>query len=162
MTRGLGMPFGYMVAEGAGVSANREKLIDAAKNYSHILFIDQDIEYEQDALLSMVKADKLIIGCNYIDKYGTYYTSMSLDRENRVIQKDGIEQVFYTGFGYCLINTKLFDKVDKPYFLHTYENGQYTTEEKSFALKLADAGIPWYCDHEASKKICHIGFRKWR
>lgn len=156
---------GFCVIEGAGVSANREKLVDISAGATHILFIDEDMGFEPDALALLMRHNLPIVGCNYKVKIENgNFMAMALDCSERVAtdeDKTGIEQVYYTGFGFCLIKRDVFSKIEKPWFLHSYKNGEYTTEDSGFAAKVKEAGIPWYVDHDASKLVYHVGNKNY-
>ncbi|MCK5640742.1 MAG: hypothetical protein KAJ19_08090 [Gammaproteobacteria bacterium] len=157
----------FNAIEGAGVSANRETLVKSASDFTHILFIDEDMGFEPETLYSLAGRKMPIVGCNYRTRMeGGNFTAMSLKGERVTLDdsKTGIEQVYYTGFGFCLIKRDVFDKIKRPWFLHSYNNGEYTTEDSGFAAKAKEAGIPWHVDHDASKMIYHVGSKNysWR
>ena len=156
----------FYVIEGSCISANREKLVDMTSEATHILFIDEDMGFEPDALKLLMRHEQPIVGCNYkVRIEGGNFTAMAAG--GRVItdeNKTGIERVYYTGFGFCLIKREVFNKIEKPWFLHDYKDGEYITEDSGFAAKVKTARIPWHVDHDASKLICHVGTKNygWR
>lgn len=151
--------------EGSGISANRERLIEKVRNgdTTHILFIDEDMGFAPDTLHILASRKKEVVGCNYRMRVrGGDFTALAENRESRLqLNEDstGLEKVYYTGFGFCLIDISVFDRLEKPWFLIGYDltHGHYSTEDCAFAKRLRKAGIDWYCDNDASKKIIHYG-----
>ena len=155
----------YHIIEGSGISANREQLVvDALKtNCTHILFIDEDMGFVPQTLHVLASKRQRIVGTNYpMRGKGSSFTALTEDRQARVVtgpHSVGLAPVFYTGFGFCLIERSVFEQMKRPWFLIGYntDNYRYTTEDAAFGNQLHELGIPWYVDHDASKLICHIG-----
>jgi len=66
------------------------------------------------------------------------------------------------GFGLSLIETRVFALLTKPWFLGTYMDGTYTTEDLPFFWQANERGVIAYCDQDASKMIGHIGIHDYR
>jgi hypothetical protein len=151
--------------EGSGISANRERLVAGALtgDTTHILFIDEDMSFSPETLHILASSHKPIVGCNYKMRVpGKGFTALGVDKKQRIITDEhstGLEECHYTGFGFCLIERWVFEKVDRPWFLIGYntEVHTYTTEDAGFARRVEEANIAWYVDHEASKKVLHWG-----
>lgn len=156
---------GVTPIEGSGISANRERLVvDALEtDVTHILFIDEDMGFAPNALHVLAEKKLPLVGCNYkIRVKGKGFTALAFDKKARIVtnkESSGIEKCYYTGFGFCLIEREVFEKVARPWFLIGYNTdiGLYTTEDAGFARQLKDAGITWYVDHDASKLVWHVG-----
>ncbi len=160
----------YRTIEGSGISSNRELLIQEflESDATHVLFIDEDMGFDPRTLHIVAGRRQPIVGCNYPMRVpGAGFTALAKDRKARIItneQSYGIEPAFYTGFGFCLIERQVFEKIQRPWFLIGFNTSTryYTTEDAAFAHMVNEAGIPWYVDHDASKGICHIGnFNYW-
>lgn len=155
----------FDTVEGSGISANREALVQRAlaTDCTHILFVDEDMLFAPNTLHIMASKRKEIVGCNYpMRNKGSGFTAMMKDRAARIItgpQSTGLEPASYTGFGFCLIERGVFEKMPQPWFLIGYdiERHSYTTEDAAFGAQLEDINIPWYVDHDASKLISHMG-----
>lgn len=151
--------------EGSGISANRERLVAGALtgDTTHILFIDEDMGFAPDTLHLLASRKKPIVGCNYKMRVkGKGFTALAPDKKTRIETTEdstGLEECHYTGFGFCLIERWVFEKIERPWFLIGYntETNTYTTEDAGFARRIEEAGIPWYVDHDASKKVLHWG-----
>ena len=150
---------------GSGISANREHLVAEAleTDVTHILFIDEDMGFHPNTLHVLAEKNLPLVGCNYKMRVkGKGFTALSLDMKNRIITNEestGVEKCYYAGFGFCLIERQVFEKVKRPWFLIGYntEQNAYTTEDCGFARQLKDVDITWYVDHDASKLVWHVG-----
>ena len=155
----------FDTVEGSGIGANRETLVTKAleSDCTHILFIDEDTIFAPNALHVLASKRKPIVGCNYPMRFkGTGFTALTLDKKARIVtgpNSVGLEQAYYTGFGFCLIERGVFEKMARPWFLIGYntERKIYTTEDVAFGAQLEELGIPWYVDHDASKLLTHMG-----
>lgn len=158
------------VVEGSGISANRESLIDKwlKEDVTHFLFIDEDMTFQPQTLHVLASRNLPIVGCNYPKRsVGAGFTALSKDREARIQtteESTGVEECYYTGFGFCLIQRHVFEKLMRPWFLIGYNKttNTYTTEDAAFAHTLYDqTDVKWYVDHDASKLLGHIGSHKF-
>jgi len=155
----------YMPMEGSGIGAMREALVlEALKHdYTHVLFIDEDMGFKPNALHVLAQRKLPIVGCNYPKRVKDGgFTALSLDQSRRLVtdeQTTGLERAYYTGFGFCLVERQVFEQVEKPWFLIGYNltTNTYSTEDAAFGKRLIDAGVEWHCDHDASKLIWHNG-----
>jgi hypothetical protein len=153
--------------EGSGISAAREWLVKEAlkKEATHILFIDQDMGFANKALHILAQRRLPIIGCNYpktVKDAG--FTAPLLDRKTLhkvTTDKTGVEEVFYTGFGFCLIEADVFRNLPHPWFLIGYNRAteKYSTEDYAFAccLERNKFQLKWHVDNDASKLVWHVG-----
>jgi hypothetical protein len=155
----------YDCVEGSGIGANREHLVKKAlqTDCTHILFIDEDMSFASDTLHILASRRQPVVACNYPMRFrGSGFTAFSKITNGRIItgpEQSGLEKAFYSGFGFCLIERSVFEKVAKPWFLIAYDTvkEKYTTEDSTFGASLEEANIPWYVDHDASKKVIHLG-----
>ena len=147
------------------ISDNRERLVmnAIAQGATHVCFIDDDMAFEGDTLHVLARRGLPIVGTNYpfrIAQGG--FTALHLNQQDRIVTDEttcGLQEVNYTGFGFCLIDIDVFKTVPQPWF-QTYwhpEMMRYSTEDQPFAEKCRQAGFRWYCDHDASKKLKHVG-----
>lgn len=155
----------FLGLEGSGISSNREWLVREAlkkEDVTHILFIDDDMGFNMDTLHKLVQKRQPIVGCNYrIRVPPGNFTAVSLkgERVETNKEKSGLEEVFYCGFGFCLIERKVFEAIEEPRFMIKYFNNEqyYSTEDSPFFEKAREKGFPCYIDHDASKLILHQG-----
>ena len=154
-----------LMVSGSGIGANREWLVKQALkgDTTHILFIDEDMTFDPDTLHVLMKNDLPIVGCNYkMRSPRTGFTALAKDGSKRIVtteESTGLEECYYSGFGFCVVKREVFEKAAKPWFLLGYntEAEKYTTEDCGFARRLREVEIPWHIDHDASKLVSHIG-----
>lgn len=161
----------FLLLEGSGISSGREQLVQQAlakKDMTHILFIDEDMGFDVEALHIMARRRQPIVACNYRMRVPPAdFTALRIDIEKGRVQTTkettGLEEAYYTGFGFALIERRVFEAVEKPMFMIEYckETGVYTTEDHPFFRKAREAGFPCYVDHDASKLIWHVGYNNY-
>ena len=155
----------FLFWEGTGVSHNREKMVRRLLegDYTHILFIDDDMGFNPNVLHILAGRRQPIVGCNYrIRTPPAEFMAVGHDSERVATTKDstGIQDVMYIGFGFCLIDKQVFEQVPEPRFLPQFvkkpedKYGIYTTEDVVFFV---NQPYPVYVDHDASKLIWHSG-----
>lgn len=157
--------------ESSVVHANREALAQQAVDLkcTHLLFCDDDMSFDPRAAAILISRRLPIVGCNYpMRGWPLTFTAVAPDGKSRIITRKesmGLEEVQYTGFGLCLIETRVFEKTEQPWFwpLWLPDIKGYTTEDNPFFLRAHKAGFQSFVDHDASKLIAHIGTHvfKW-
>jgi hypothetical protein len=155
--------------EGSGIAPNREKMVNEAieLNCTHILFVDDDMTFDPKAVELLASRRLPIVGTNYRMRFPpAEFTALHLDRSKGRMQttaeSTGLEPVDYMGFGLALIETRVFKELEKPWFLGTYIDGVYTTEDLPFYWKARERGYTAYVDQDASKLLGHIGIHDYR
>lgn len=152
--------------EGSGISANREDLVHqilTKSDATHILFIDEDMGFAPDTLHMLASRRVPYVACNYRMRVpGGDFTALALDTKSRVQtteEKNGLEEAYYSGFGFALIAREVFEAVPRPRFLIGYnmDNNHYSTEDMPFCKAAREKGYKVLIDHAASKKIWHVG-----
>jgi hypothetical protein len=145
-------------------SCNREMLIDAVidKDFSHICFIDDDMWFEQDTLHSLAQRNLDFVVANYPRKrLPLSYIAIGLDGKELPMAPSlvGVEEAAQVGFGFALIKTEVVKAVSKPRFPLPYNSstGQYGSEDYWFCNQAMKKGYKIFVDHDASKKVGHIG-----
>lgn len=164
--------FHILVANrGYHIGENRNYcVVQAQKNQSdYLFFVDDDMTFEKDTLTRLWTQEKDIIGVNsysrclplsstvgLMDKEGKY---MHPDRHTAWEMRipDELFKCYFVGTGIMLIDMKVFDKIEKPYFSFTSdENGMIVHgEDGSFCDKVKKAGMDIWCDPTIS--VGHVG-----
>ena len=132
-----------------------------ANNCDKILFIDSDQTFSHDALERLLSSNKDIIGAASLTrKDPIQYTCKDEDGERiNFREKSGLVEVHTNGFPMTLIDAKVFDKIPKPYFTVTYDNGAWIGEDESFCHAAREAGYKIWID--ADVKVGHLGVREY-
>lgn len=160
---------------------NRHRLVGEALawNADYMLWLDADHTFPHDTFCRLWAHNLPIVGCNYPRRCSPTGPTAA------VLGEDGIPRVLYTtqekaeagevepvahlGFGVCLVNMKVFDRLQA----HAEENGdgnflplfemaatQTRTgtvgEDVFFFRKLKEAGIVPFVDHALSWEVGHI------
>lgn len=155
-----------MTIEGSGISSQREDLCRdalAKPDMTHLLWIDEDMGFTPDCLHILARRRQPIVGANYRMRVPPAdFTALKLDKSERIQTTDGVsglEEAYYTGFGFCLIERKVLEAVPQPRFPIWYnpDTGRYTTEDHPFFVAAREKGFPCYVDHDASKRVWHKG-----
>jgi hypothetical protein len=154
---------------GSVISQAREDIVDGAIRYgnvTHLLFWDDDMGVEQDALNHALGRHQPVVIANYRKKAPPWqFVSKILDAGGAwhevKTKKDstGLEEVSFGGFGFALFAMEVLKAIPKPRFLPRYneEHGRYTTEDVPFFAAVREAGFKVWCDHDLSKKVFHVG-----
>jgi hypothetical protein len=131
-----------------------------------VLFIDDDMAIDADAFLILARRRLPIVVCNYrMRGPPAEFTAMRLDHQGRIettVESTGLEPCDYAGFGLSLIETRVFKAMQRPHFLNRYIDDAYSTEDVPFFLAAREAGFTAYVDHDASKRIGHVGQTTYR
>lgn len=154
-----------LMQESSVVHSNREALVDRALAWdaTHILFVDDDMFWTPEAVLSLMSRDLPFVVCNYPKRsYPVEFTAMRMDgsRMPTTAESTGLEECLFAGFGVSLINTDIFKALPKPWFLPGWmdQGNDYTTEDAPLYIRAREIGFIPYVDHDASKKnVQHIG-----
>ena len=158
--------YSYHMVVGSGISAAREMMIeDALKDESctHVLFIDEDMGFAVDTLHTLLSKHQPIAVCNYRKRVPPAdFTAARHDLNGCIVTtptSTGLEEAYYAGFGFALIERKVFEAVEAPRFLQRWNVArlEYTTEDMPFYHAAREAGFPCWIDHDASKKVWHVG-----
>jgi len=157
--------FSYHVIESSMVGSARESFVDDILQLesTHLLFIDEDMGFREDCLNIMLARQMPFVCANYRMKVPPCrFTAMSLNDKDRIqTTKDSIslEEAYYTGFGFSLIERRVLEAISKPRFSNVWNEdwNTYSTEDRSFCLKAREAGFPPMIDHKVSKRVYHIG-----
>lgn len=146
------------------IAGNRERMVETAleRGCTHLLFVDDDMSFLPDAVGILASRRQPIVGVNYrLRNPPAPFAAMSLtnpgERVATTAESTGIEAIDYIGFGLCLIDTDVFRRVSQPWFLPQWDGTSHTTEDLPFFRKAREYGFTAYVDHDASKRVAHVG-----
>lgn len=143
-------------------SCNREMLIDwsLTKDFTHVLFIDDDMEFEPSVLNDLGKRDLDFVAANYPRKQlPLSYISISPEGKEIPQREGGLEEASLVGFGLTLIKREVIEALEKPRFpvMFNTTTGEYGSEDYWFCKCAREKGYKIFVDHDVSKKVGHIG-----
>lgn len=156
----------FLLLEGSGISANREDMVRdalAKPDMTHMLWLDDDMGFDMNILHMLASRRHPIVGCNYRMRVPPAdFTALNMERNGRIQTAEkstGLEEAYYIGFGACLVERQVLEAVDEPRFpiLYNRETRRYTTEDNPFFVAARAKGFKCFVDHDASKRIWHVG-----
>ena len=163
----VGMRFD--VVKSSSIHGNREMLARRCvdRGDTHLLFIDDDMEFEPQALEILLGRRAPVVVTNYLIKTEEQqFTAVGLDgkRVDTDSTTSGTYPIQFSGFGFSLFSTEVFKAIPQPWFGTDWdaENLKHTTEDFPFFNKVRAAGFEILLDHDASKCLGHIGRKVWR
>lgn len=133
---------------------------------SHLLFVDGDMTFPEDVIARLLNHNKLIVGANYARKDTEGGTTAYCDNDDftgplTTTEADqDLMRVKFMGLGLCLIDMRVFDAIELPYFNFTPalpHNAVFKGEDVFFFQKCSDAGIEAYVDQALSFHVGHVG-----
>lgn len=127
--------------------------------YTHILFLDDDMAFSSDLFDKLSAHQKQIVAANYSNKsvmrnpqtHGVDGQPLSS------IEKTGLEEAGWVGFGAILIELEAIKDLPKPWFETRWmpERNAFIGEDYYFCGHARTHGIKIYVDHDA--KVAHMG-----
>lgn len=140
--------------------ARRGLVLEAQKvKASHLFFVDTDMYFQGNTLEQLLSHDKDIIGVHYNQRglplRSTVRSKNSKDEIVVAEIKDELFECYAVGSGCMLINMKVFDTIEKPWFFYGSEEENPATEDVWFCGRAKDKGFTVWCDPTLSVK--HIG-----
>lgn len=160
-------PEGALVAfnHSRSPARGRNELINAAieKECTHILFIDDDMAYPPNALNDLLKHDVDVVSGLYLSRaYPHNPLAFDLaDDDGSAFPmyltegKSGLHPIVAAGFGFLLVKTSVFEKLEKPYVRLGELNAQEWCDDIGFFNRLRNAGVQSYVDLDV--RIGHMG-----
>lgn len=162
------LSFKILNQRGALIHMTREEMaVQAiAGGATHILFLDSDMMFPEDALHRLFSRNEPIVAANYVQRcLPTKPNSVTLLDGPMFTKKDstGLEEAKSVGFGLALIDVDVFTSMDRPWF-DTYWYQQEGTgrlsligEDVFFCHKARHSGYKVMVDHDLSKETVHLG-----
>lgn len=163
-----GQPCNIWFQSGGYVDVNRNVIIDEAikAKSTHLLFIDNDMIFPKEAIMTLLKHDKDIVGGNYnarlepTSKSGGGSTVKGfVDGEivSMVKLPKKLFQAYAIPTGFMMIRLDALKAMEKPYFEAWIEQAKnrHWTEDVYFCHLANQAGIKVWCD--PTIKIGHVG-----
>lgn len=144
----------------------REKLINNAIEIKadYVLWLDSDMVFPSTAAIRLLNHEKDIVACNYNRrtlpmKTVAYENIRDWDSWVPLTVEDGLMEVEGVGMGCMLMKTKVFERLDKPFFEFSYNKKQddWLGEDFNLLKKLRVEGYSIFIDTPLSQSIRHMG-----
>lgn len=144
-----------MMQVGADVADNRNKLAAHARDYSHLLFVDSDMQFNGDTLHRMLSHDKDILGLA-ANRRKLPLESVCKPLNGDITQPipNELFEAESCGTGVMLIKSEVFTRLPIP-FEFTYENGERIGEDVNFCRKARAVGYQVWVD--PTIPVRHVG-----
>ncbi len=144
------------------ICQGRDSAIQMAqeKSVSHLLFVDDDMIFPEDAAVGLLSRNKRIVGANYVRKqFPISFVAKDLDgKPINSNGKSGIQSASLIGFGCILFDMDVFTKYPAPYFALDWTlDAGYATEDTVFCRAALKRGEEIFIDHDLSNLIGHAG-----
>lgn len=149
------------------IAYNRNYLVDQAQKFgaTHMLFIDADSIVPSDALLKLLDYKKDIVcasTCHRSDEFEHALIGTFVNQEV-MMDTSQLTEATIIGMPLMLIDMKVFDKLEKPYFAEPPgDSGDIIPEDAYFCTKVRDAGYKIWCDMDLSTQIGHVGTKVYQ
>ena len=151
------------------IQANRQALADFVvqkTDCTHLLFIDDDMQFAPEAVKYLLGAAVPIVGVTYRKRQDAVkFTSLNENGDQVAVNEDssGLEVVNLIGLGLTLVDVNVFKAMDRPYFDFTWnpKMSDWDGEDGYFLKKAAKCGFKTYVSLDASKYIDHIGSKAY-
>jgi hypothetical protein len=147
----------------SNLSAGRQLILDQAINgdYTHLFVADDDMAFPPDTIEQLLKHDKDIAFPNVRQKREEI-NGVCLDMDLKRIdstKRTGLERVSYGTLACTLIKLEKVRKIPRPHFeVRWREEAQnYMGEDHYFFQKLGLAGCEFWCDHDLTQSVAHVG-----
>ena len=134
----------------------RNIIIDEAikHNCTHILFIDDDQAFEPRALKQLLKHDVDIVSGLYLSRAYPHTPLIFdvADDEGACLpvyldpNDNGLKEIVAAGFGFLLVKTSIFEKLEKPYVRLGELDPEQWSDDIGFFKRVREAGIKSHCD----------------
>ena len=149
--------------KGAYVHLNREHGVRLGLKYnaSHILFIDTDMSFPPDTMRRLLKANKDIIGANYIRRTPPF-EPLAATKDHLVTRATGLFEVRRMPTGLLLIKAEVFRRIPEPWFCVNWIGSDIMGEDYLFCDMAREHGFEIWMDTNLSLEVVHwgeIGFR---
>jgi GT2 family glycosyltransferase len=131
----------------------------------YLFFVDSDMGFPQNTVKKLFSHKKDVVSGIYFSKASPFLPVMysQVDKKGYIPRidypKNELFEVDAVGAGCLLISTKIFKKIEEPYFFFSERKvlqGQSISEDMFFCEKVRKAGSKIHCD--SSVKCSHHGY----
>ncbi len=177
----LGHELGFALNIGTYIHKSRTELLQTAleQGATHVLWVDSDMRFPQDALLRLLQHQVPMVGINYSKRrWPPEYVAIKRipEKEGDVgeflrtdADSEGLEEVDAVGMGLVLMETdflaNLPDPKKEPWFgFKTLADGREVGEDVYFCKFIVKdlLGQRIFVDHDLSWECSHIGTHEYR
>jgi hypothetical protein len=148
-----------MFEQSSILPANREGIAEAATERADVLItLDTDVRFHPSVFPRLIQHfldGKRVVAGNYVRRVEPWCPTAHADGKC-VYQGEGLQKVDHVGMGLVMLDTGIFDEINKPWFNFSYDEEKgWRGEDINFFQKVRDAGIDVWIDHQIG--VTHIG-----
>jgi hypothetical protein len=157
-------------ASGSVLPSLRQGIAFRAIQYgaTHLLWIDSDHSFPEDTAHRLLAHERPWVGINATTR-NRPIRATALKREGELLEttqhSKGLERAWRMGFGIVLIEARVFEAIEMPWFLNEYIGGEpgddFRGEDIYFCEKAKAAGFHPMVDHDLTKDTTHVGSVGW-
>lgn len=158
---------------------SRNRLVAEAIHWEadYMLWMDADHVFPKDALVRLLSHNLPVVGCNYSRRcHPTGPTASRAIGDDGTLELvwsedgQGLEEIAHLGLGFCLIDMRVYGKLEqkatedgKEHFWPLFEFKPlpggigFCGEDVDYFRNIREAGVPVYVDHDLSWGIGHLG-----
>jgi len=147
---------GMIAVHGQSPARARNIIIDHAiqHDFTHILFLDDDLAFKPDLLNRLLSHDKDIVTGLYLMRnyphqpiiFDESYADGRCTYHFPTDEESGLIEVVNCGFGCVLIKTEIFKNLEKPYVRLGELEKDHWCDDIGFFLRVREAGFKIHCD----------------
>ena len=168
------LPSLLVLGDDTNIEKERNEMVRTAvqEKATHLMFIDDDIVFPYHAIDLLARRQKDIVGGLYygrvLPRPMAYKDRMT--QENIDPEKDkGVFEVDFVGAGFMMIDMKVFQKLDPPFFHFSYDYKRFGVkgdglnpvgEDAYFCFYAKENGFKTYVD--TTFELGHIGRHTYR
>jgi len=134
-----------------------------------MLWLDSDMLFPPDTLERLLAFGLDIVGANYLRRMPPHVgaatalagsTPVPCETTLEKARAGELERVLTLGFGALLMNARVFEGLERPWFQIVFDGDDgFVGEDTHFLHKLSQRGYAPYVDHALSWEIGHVGER---
>jgi len=166
----VGIDHSLFLSPGTLIANQRHELVKAAREWgaTHVMFIDSDIIFKPNHVIELLNFNEPVVGAAYSKRIEPVIPTAwhSIDNWNTYVrlkeQTDSHILVEAMALGFCLIQIDVFNKLELPWFILGFNNGQYTGEDIEFFRNCKNNNIPVWLDVKVSFEIGHLGLKEFK
>ena len=147
-----------IATSGCYVEDNRNGCVNYFLNsgipLTHILWIDTDMQFPEDALLRLLAHDKDIVGANYRTRTPPYACAGIYEYGDTETMKPGLRPMKQMPTGLLLTKFEIYQKIPYPWFRPGLNSEP--RDDVYFCRLAKERGYEVWCDNDLSKEVIHI------
>lgn len=160
-----GLDFTVHIMQGASVIPRARQLaveMAVKHDFTHLLFLDDDMVFPPSLIDQLKSGDHDVVGVNYVRKDAKNPSPLTHGINGNAVSsvdKVGVQEVGWIGFGAVLIKVAAVKDIPSPLFEQRWmdDRKDFIGEDFYFCGKVRAHGIKIHVDHDASQEVSHIG-----